>query len=115
MTPEQAEILSLASNETRIQLVLRNPLDTEDAKTAGHGAGASVHRRNAPSRRRRRRRRSAAPGRAPRVTAAAPVALSRAEAAAADHGGDDHGSQKSRVEIPERRRRSSNVTDCFGA
>jgi pilus assembly protein CpaB len=32
VTPEQAEILSLASNETRIQLVLRNPLDTDMAK-----------------------------------------------------------------------------------
>src|SRR6476660_2509541 len=35
VTPEQAEILSLASNETRIQLVLRNPLDTVTAKTNG--------------------------------------------------------------------------------
>ena len=35
VTPEQAEILSLASNETRIQLVLRNPLDTQTAKTPG--------------------------------------------------------------------------------
>lgn len=35
VNPEQAEILSLASNETRIQLVLRNPLDTDPAKTPG--------------------------------------------------------------------------------
>jgi pilus assembly protein CpaB len=35
VTPEQAETLSLASNETRIQLVLRNPLDNETMKTAG--------------------------------------------------------------------------------
>jgi pilus assembly protein CpaB len=35
VTPEQAERLSLASNETKIQLVLRNPLDTTDAKTGG--------------------------------------------------------------------------------
>jgi hypothetical protein len=35
ITPEQAEVLSLASNETRIQLVLRNPLDTESSKTPG--------------------------------------------------------------------------------
>jgi pilus assembly protein CpaB len=35
VTPDQAEILSLASNETRIQLVLRNPLDTQTAKTPG--------------------------------------------------------------------------------
>lgn len=35
VTPEQAETLSLASNETRIQLILRNPLDTEASKTGG--------------------------------------------------------------------------------
>lgn len=37
VTPEQAEILSLASNMTRIQLVLRNPLDTDTTKTPGVG------------------------------------------------------------------------------
>jgi pilus assembly protein CpaB len=35
VTLEQAEVLSLASNQTRIQLVLRNPLDTEMSKTSG--------------------------------------------------------------------------------
>ncbi len=35
VTPEEAEVLSLASNETRIQLVLRNPLDTQTAKVPG--------------------------------------------------------------------------------
>src|SRR5262249_42937589 len=35
VTPEQAELLSLASNQTRIQLVLRNPLDTDTPKTPG--------------------------------------------------------------------------------
>lgn len=35
VTPQQAEVLSLASNETRIQLVLRNPLDTDLAKPPG--------------------------------------------------------------------------------
>lgn len=35
VTPEQAEILSLASNETRIQLILRNPMDKEVTKTPG--------------------------------------------------------------------------------
>jgi pilus assembly protein CpaB len=35
VNPEQAETLSLASNETRIQLVLRNPLDTQSAKPPG--------------------------------------------------------------------------------
>jgi pilus assembly protein CpaB len=36
VTPEQAEILSLVSNETKVQLVLRNPLDTKEEET--HGA-----------------------------------------------------------------------------
>lgn len=35
VTPEEAEILSLAGNETKIQLVLRNPLDGEKVKTPG--------------------------------------------------------------------------------
>lgn len=35
VSPEQAEALSLASNHTAIQLVLRNPLDTEVAKVSG--------------------------------------------------------------------------------
>jgi pilus assembly protein CpaB len=35
VTPEQAESLSLASNETKIQLVLRNPLDTQQGKAPG--------------------------------------------------------------------------------
>ncbi len=35
VTPEQAEQLSLASNQTTIQLVLRNPLDHDIAKTPG--------------------------------------------------------------------------------
>jgi pilus assembly protein CpaB len=39
VTPEQAETLSLASNQTRIQLVLRNPLDTTIAQVAGNAVG----------------------------------------------------------------------------
>ena len=35
VTPEQAEILSLATSEEKIQLVLRNPLDTQIAQTSG--------------------------------------------------------------------------------
>lgn len=35
VTPDQAEILSLASDQTRVQLVLRNPLDTTEHPTAG--------------------------------------------------------------------------------
>ncbi len=33
--PNQAETLSLASNESKVQLVLRNPLDTQEAATQG--------------------------------------------------------------------------------
>ena len=39
VTPEQAEVLSLASSQAHIQLVLRNPLDTEIAKTSGTAVG----------------------------------------------------------------------------
>ena len=35
VTPEQAEVLSLASNETRIQLILRNPMDKDETNTKG--------------------------------------------------------------------------------
>jgi pilus assembly protein CpaB len=35
VTPEQAEMLSLASTQTHIQLVLRNPLDTQVAQLSG--------------------------------------------------------------------------------
>jgi len=35
VTPEQAEMLSLASSQTTIQLVLRNPLDMQIANTPG--------------------------------------------------------------------------------
>jgi pilus assembly protein CpaB len=40
VTPEQAEVLSLASGEARIQLVLRNPLDTVVANTSGSNTSA---------------------------------------------------------------------------
>jgi pilus assembly protein CpaB len=35
VTPEQAELLSLASTQAHIQLVLRNPLDTQTAQLSG--------------------------------------------------------------------------------
>jgi len=35
VTPQQAEMLSLASNETTIQLILRNPGDKEPSRTRG--------------------------------------------------------------------------------
>ena len=50
VNPEQAELLSLASgNETRIQLVLRNPLDTEMAKTSGSAMANLFADPNAPA------------------------------------------------------------------
>ncbi|HWB33608.1 MAG TPA: Flp pilus assembly protein CpaB [Acidobacteriaceae bacterium] len=39
VTPDQAEQLSLASSQTHIQLVLRNPLDTKVAHTEGTTVG----------------------------------------------------------------------------
>jgi pilus assembly protein CpaB len=35
VTPDQAEVLNLATNDTRVQLVLRNPIDHETAVTKG--------------------------------------------------------------------------------
>lgn len=35
VTPDQAEVLSLASSEAKVQLVLRNPLDTKQEVTKG--------------------------------------------------------------------------------
>jgi pilus assembly protein CpaB len=49
VTPEQAEVLSLASNETRIQLVLRNPLDTQIATPPGTVMAALFADHNAPA------------------------------------------------------------------
>src|SRR5438270_12881748 len=46
--PEQAELLSLASNQAKLQLVLRNPLDTETPKTPSM-AMASVFSDGAPA------------------------------------------------------------------
>jgi pilus assembly protein CpaB len=40
VTPDQAEVLSLASTKTRVQLVLRNPLDTKKVKTDGTSVAA---------------------------------------------------------------------------
>ena len=40
VTPEQAEVLSLISNDMRIQLILRNPLDTKETKTTGMAAAS---------------------------------------------------------------------------
>ena len=48
VTPDQAEILSLASSQTRIQLVLRNPLDTQIAQTSGTVVSNLFADKNAP-------------------------------------------------------------------
>jgi len=39
VNPDQAQTLSLASSQTHIQLVLRNPLDTQAATVAGNNLG----------------------------------------------------------------------------
>ncbi len=40
VTPEQAEVLSLISTDMRIQLILRNPLDTKETQTTGTNAAS---------------------------------------------------------------------------
>lgn len=81
VTPEQAEILSLASNETRIQLVLRNPTDKEVAKTPGTAVALLFSDGNKALPTRSEAPRAAAPRRAsaPRPETA-PVAAKPAEA-----------------------------------
>jgi pilus assembly protein CpaB len=49
VTPEQAQVLALASNETRIQLVLRNPLDTKVAPVEGTAMTNLFIDQNAPA------------------------------------------------------------------
>ena len=63
VTPEQAEQLSLASSQTHIQLVLRNPLDTQVAQTTGT-AVSGLYGAQAP---------------APVARAAAPRAVAKAQ------------------------------------
>jgi pilus assembly protein CpaB len=69
VSPDQAEVLSLASSEAKVQLVLRNPLDTKEEKTHGTSVAALFGMPEAP---------------APKVVAAAaPVRVPRAAAPAA--------------------------------
>ncbi len=49
VTPDEAEVLSLASNETKVQLVLRNPLDTKEEKTHGTSVAALFGQDVAPA------------------------------------------------------------------
>jgi pilus assembly protein CpaB len=48
VTPEQAETLSLASNQLKIQLVLRNPLDTKVTPVASTAMASLFTDQNAP-------------------------------------------------------------------
>ena len=52
VTPEQAETLSLAATNLRLQLVLRNPLDTEIAKVPPRRCATCLPVRRLPRRRR---------------------------------------------------------------
>jgi pilus assembly protein CpaB len=65
VTPEQAESLSLASNQTKIQLVLRNPLDTKISEPPGIAMANLFGDRNAAPRPSRVRR--SAPNPTPHV------------------------------------------------
>ena len=65
VTPEQAESLALASNQGKIQLALRNTLDTLHIKTDGARAGSLLALRPAPSP-------SSRPNRGPRAVAPTP-------------------------------------------
>ena len=49
VTPEQAQVMALASNETRIQLVLRNTLDTKMAPVQGTAMTNLFLDQNAPA------------------------------------------------------------------
>ena len=49
VTPEQAQTLSLASTELRIQLVLRNPLDTKVAQVQGTAMGQMFGEQGGPA------------------------------------------------------------------
>ena len=55
VTPDQAEQLSLASSQTHIQLVLRNPLDNQIAKPVGTAVGNLYAGENQPPPKLRRR------------------------------------------------------------
>ncbi len=50
VTPQQAEALSLANNQAKIQLILRNPLDTKLTTTQGTGLAHLYGEAMAPTR-----------------------------------------------------------------
>ena len=59
VNPEQAQVLSLASSQTHIQLVLRNPLDTQVAQIPGSAVANLFSNANSPQ---PKPRRAATPG-----------------------------------------------------
>jgi len=69
VNPDQAEVLSLAGNETKIQLVLRNPLDQKVTETKGTAVGELFGRMRQPE---QPRQRVAAPPRLPPVPVVQP-------------------------------------------
>lgn len=92
VTPEQAEILTLASSEGRIQLVLRNSTDQIVAKTPGHDIGELYggHARPAP----KAMARAAAAPRRPAEMRPAPAAAAPAPAPVFDEVVIIRGNQK---------------------
>lgn len=79
VTPEQAEKLSLAANQTTIQLVLRNPLDTRTAETPGAAMAQLFGPRWTVPAEPRERRRPPAPARPVATLAIAQPAAARAQ------------------------------------
>ncbi|MCU1328371.1 MAG: hypothetical protein JWN34_3741 [Bryobacterales bacterium] len=73
VTPEQAEILSLASNQTHIQLVLRNPMDHQLAQPPGSDVANLFGQPSARVPARVAARRPAIPLAAPPVQTALPI------------------------------------------
>jgi pilus assembly protein CpaB len=85
VTPEQAELLSLASAQTQIQLVLRNPLDHDVTKTPGtalallFNGGKLKAEQEAPAAKPRAPRPASAGPKPPVVAMAAPAPAPRKE------------------------------------
>jgi pilus assembly protein CpaB len=75
VTPEQAEKLSLAANQTIIQLVLRNPLDTKTTETPGTHVSQLYGRPLPPADHRSAARSAEAPSRTATASRPAPMAL----------------------------------------
>jgi pilus assembly protein CpaB len=75
VTPAQAELLSLASNETHIQLVLRNPMDTQISGLPGTILSDLYDGAHAPQPVRSDHPAGTGPKRAPAIHSAPPVVV----------------------------------------